>query len=413
MSHPQRPDNALQTLTRSAGPAFLVLGFFGRLPAAMNQLGMLLIVAASGRGLGLAGTTVAAVGLGTAVGAPLMGRAADRFGPVHVLYAAMLVQVAALMGILYVLSHELSSAVILACAAVMGAANPQASSMARACWSGIARSLRDPGAQLRTIRVGLGFETASDETSFVLGPVMAGVLVTALGAQGAALALALLTVLGEGCFALWLARHPQIARPTPVASAKAMTTDAQPTPWAQLMPVLVTIAAVGVVFGTTQTTLTALHTAAGTPELTGYIYGAMGVTSAVAGLLAPSLGSRVLAKTAVAGAIVVLCSSTLLSVPTPLPTLAAVMSMGFGVGTALSLSYTRVEEAAATGRVTSLMTLAATSNVLGVSFGAWLTGHLAANLHHAELPAVVAGVVVLVVALVQMRFGSRPRSRHL
>lgn len=413
MSTTEHPDNAIQTLTRSAGPAFLVLGFFGRLPAAMNQLGMLLIIAASGRGLGLAGTTVAAVGLGTAVGAPLMGRAADRFGPVRVLCSAMVVQVAALMGILFVLSHELSSAVILACAAVMGAANPQAASMARACWSGIARALKDPGAQLRTIRVGLGFETASDETSFVIGPVMAGVLVTTLGAQGAAVALALLTVLGEGCFALWLARHPQIARPTPVASTKATPTDAQPTPWAQLMPVLVTIAAVGVVFGSTQTTLTAIHTAAGTPELTGYIYGAMGVTSAIAGLLAPSLGSRVLAKTAVAGAIVVLGSSTLLSVPTALPTLAAVMTMGFGVGTALSLSYTRVEEAAATGRVTSLMTVAATSNVLGVSFGAWLTGHLAANLHHAELPAVVAGGVVLVVALVQMRSGSRPRSRHL
>ena len=59
----------------------------------MNQLGLLLIVSAQGRGLALAGSAVAAVGVGAAVSAPVVGRLIDRFGPVRVLCAAMLLQV--------------------------------------------------------------------------------------------------------------------------------------------------------------------------------------------------------------------------------------------------------------------------------------------------------------------------------
>ena len=77
-AQPPAPDRPLRALVQAAGGSFLALGFLGRLPAAMNQLGMLLIVSASGRGLALAGSTVAAVGLGTAAGAPLVGRLGRR-----------------------------------------------------------------------------------------------------------------------------------------------------------------------------------------------------------------------------------------------------------------------------------------------------------------------------------------------
>ena len=407
-AQPPAPDQPtpppLRALVQAAGGSFLALGFLGRLPAAMNQLGMLLIVSASGRGLALAGSTVAAVGLGTAVGAPVIGCLVDRIGAVRVLACALVVQSLALAGVLTCLHADLPGALILAFAALLGLANPQAGSIARACWSAIARADAVPARALRTIRLGLGFETAADETSFVVGPVAAGVLVTLLGAEGAALALLVFTVVGEGAFALWLARRPALARPHHDGGAGSTQEQAR-TPWVVLAPVLATIAAVGAVFGATQTALTAVHTAHGTPGLTGPIYGSMGITSALAGMVAPSLRGGVLAKTALGGVLVLVCSAVLATVPgTPL-TLAMILLMGAGVGTVLATSYTRIEAVAVSGRVTSLMTVAATCNVLGVSLGSVATGALGSNLHHANLPAVAAGAVMLVLAAAQALTG--------
>ena len=55
-------DSSARTLLEAAGPGFLVCAYLGRLPAAMNQLGLLLVVSSAGRSLALAGAVVAAVG---------------------------------------------------------------------------------------------------------------------------------------------------------------------------------------------------------------------------------------------------------------------------------------------------------------------------------------------------------------
>lgn len=408
-----------RTLVSAAGPAFLVTGFLGRLPAAMNQLGMLLIVSASGRGLGLAGSTVAAVGLGTAVGAPLMGRLADRIGPVRVLAGAVVAQALALTAVLASLHLGCSGATILACAALLGAANPQAGSIARACWSALARR-GDPARTLRTLRLGLGFETAADETSFVVGPVTAGALVTLLGAEGAVIALIVTTILGEGLFAAWLAAHVsrwrgeagqvgpdgsagEVGDASPASEPAAHQARSLTWHWTHLVPVLVVIAAVGVVFGCTQTALTAVHTAAGTPGLTGPIYGSMGITSALAGLVAPSLRVGEPARITAGGAVVLICSAGLMTLPPAALTELLVLTMGAGIGTVLSTGYTLVEAAAPAGGVTSVMTIAATCNVLGVSAGSLATGMLGSQLHAVNLPAALAGATVSLVAVGVLR----------
>ncbi|WP_305142958.1 hypothetical protein [Kocuria marina] len=58
------------SLATAGGWPFLITALVGRLPAATVQLGLLLYVSGAGLGLGLAGITVAAAGLGSAVGAP-------------------------------------------------------------------------------------------------------------------------------------------------------------------------------------------------------------------------------------------------------------------------------------------------------------------------------------------------------
>lgn len=90
-------DSSARTLLEAAGLGFLVCAYLGRLPAAMNQLGLLLVVSAAGRSLALAGAVVAAVGLGTALGAPAVGRLHDRLGAWRVTACALVVQTAALV----------------------------------------------------------------------------------------------------------------------------------------------------------------------------------------------------------------------------------------------------------------------------------------------------------------------------
>ncbi len=369
----------------------------------MNQLGLLLIVSAQGRGLALAGSAVAAVGVGAAVSAPVVGRLIDRFGPVRVLCAAMLLQVTGLAGVLVALRQGWSGPVVLACAALVGLANPQTGSVTRAIWSALSRREKDPGRGLQIVRGGLGLESAADEVSFVVGPVSVGALVTLLGGMGATVALAVTTVVGEGMLVAWLARHPGMltsaGRPdpagAPAAKAPVEKTPAPATAWGSLAPILLAIVAVGAVFGTTQTALTAVHTAHGTPGLTGPVYGAMGVTSALAGLVSPALRYSPGTKVTVGGLFVVLSSSVLMTVPSTPVTVAVILLMGAGVGTALVTAYTLLEAQAVDGRLTSLMTYGATATVLGVSAASVLTGLVGENLHMGNAPGVAAGLVLV------------------
>lgn len=389
--------SAPRELLQAAGPTFLLLGFCGRLPAACNQLGMLLIVAAAGRGLTAAGAAVAAVGLGTAAGAPLIGRAVDRFGPIRVISAALVLQALSLLGIIAALTTHASTGILLSCAALLGAANPQISSIARACWSGIARQQELPASAARLVRLGFGFETAADETSFVIGPIVAGMLVTLLGPLGAATALLASTVLFEGVFALWLSRHKNLHRspqiPQQVSHAKPQTRV--------LLPALLTIFATGMVFGATQTALTAINQSVGLAALTGPMYGAMGVTSALAGLFAPALLWGWRSKLLLGGSLILLCSGVIALLPGAWLTLLFILLMGAGIGINLTTAYTAIELAAPNGRVTSVLTLGATCLVLGVSTGSLTSGALSTNLHLANTAAVLAGFLVLTAAFLR------------
>lgn len=390
--------SAAQLLIRSAGPSFLLLGFLGRVPAAFNQLGMLLIVSAAGRGLAAAGAAVAVVGLGTALGAPVIGRSVDRFGPVRVLLTALSLQVLALLGVACLLSIDASTPLILLCGALLGAANPQAGSIARACWSGIARRDSDRANAVRIIRLGFGFETAADETSFVAGPVAAGLFVTFLGPLGATWALLISTLAFEGAFALWLARNQQLW----VREQSTAEPVSTPISLASLAPQLIVIFAVGMVFGTTQTALTAVNEATGNPALTGPMYGAMGVTSALAGLISPSLPGTWNCKVVFGGVLVAVCSLLLTTLPAPAVMLALILVMGAGVGNTLSNSYTELESHAPAGKITTVMTIAATCLVLGVSSGSMVGGLIGTHLHFANTPAVAAGALMVIVALVTL-----------
>ena len=411
-----RPSSALATLVSAGGAPFLATALVARLPAAMVQLGLLLVVGGADLGMGLAGTAVAAVGLGSAVGAPIVGRTTDRHGPGPTLAAAIALQVAALAVVTVAVTHAAPTG-LLAGAVLLGAANPQVGSMTRARWSALARREPSPTRAATLLRTALGYETAADELGFVAGPVLAGLLVTTLGPSGALLAFIAVVLAGEGAFLVHLldSRTARAAKAAAEPTAQAAATqrphgDLSATARSLALPGVAVIA-VGLVFGGTQTALTALGEVRGTASLTGLLYGAVGVGSAVAGLVAGRWHRGPGVKVAAAGALV-LGTAGALAILLPAPPLTGVLALvlGTGVGTVLVTAYTWAERVAPAGAVTTVMTVMATSLVLGVSAGAAVAGQLTqSDPARGFLVAPGAGAAMVVVGLALRRMVRRAR----
>ena len=388
---PSPDPSAGPSLVAAGGLPFLATALLGRLPSSMIQLGLLMFVASSGLGVGLGGITVASVGIGTAVGAPLVGRGVDRWGPLPVVVVATLVQVAGLLGVLAATTPGGSTWPVVLCAAVVGAANPQVGAIARTRWShGAGR-----GGRGDLVHRAMGYEVAADEAGFVVGPVAASLLVALLGPVPALWVLVGSAVVGQGAFAafLWTDRGAWPRRTTTTVAGRAAATGRWPV--AALVAPLVACFAVGTAFGSTQTGLTAVNAARGTDELTGLVYACAGVGSGIASLVITRFARRagVAARVVAGGAAVLLGALGLATLPAAWGAAGYAAVLGLGAGTLLVSSYARAEALAPRGLVASTMSLLATALVLGVSAGAALSGALAGTPAHTFWPTAAAGVL--------------------
>lgn len=388
---PRRPAPsraARPSLTQVGGRAFVLTALVGRIPAATIQLGLLMFVSSAGLGVGLGGITVAAVGIGTALGAPLVGRAVDRWGPLPVVLVATLTQALGLVAVLAVVQARADTWVLVLCAAVIGAANPQVGSIARSRWSHLARRRQDP----TLVRRALGYEVAGDEVGFIVGPVAASLLVGVLGPFPALWVLLAFTLVGQGAFAVYLwAVRASWDRGTTAALAAGVPR----LPLAPLLAPMAACLAVGAAFGATQTGLTAVYAARGTEELTGVVYGCVGVGSAIASLTVSRFAGRLALslRVAIGGTAVLLGALGMTALPGIWGEAGLGLVIGVGAGLMLVSGYTRAESVAPSHLIASTMTLMATALVLGLSAGAAGSGALADVLGRGFWPTVVAGLV--------------------
>lgn len=376
------------SLPAVAGWPFLLTALLGRMPSAMVQLGYLMVLARDGRGLATAGLAVAFVGLGTALGAPVVGRLVDRHGPAPVLASATALSLAGQAAFLVALLLHAPSAVLLACATLVGAANPQIGAVARARWSVLATRRRDP----RLVSRALGYEGAVDEGSFVVGPVLASLLVSVLGAAPAVVAIAAATLAAQGLFLAHLWRHRDGWRPERGVAAGAADGGRVDVLAAALA--MVAVLGVGTLFGATQTGLTNLFQLRGTEAFTGLVYGTVGIGSAFASVVTGRLhripvGVRVLVGSVAAG----VAGWLLTLLPTPAPAFGVALLLGVGAGLMLVSSFAWMEAVAPRRLLATMMTLMSTCVTLGVSVGAAVAGWLSDLPSRAFAPVVVAGVL--------------------
>ncbi len=366
--------SASASLADVGGRGFLISSVIGRFPAATVQLGMLLVMAASGNGFASSGLTVAAIGLGGALGAPLIGAMTDRFGPILVVTAALIGQVGSLGVYLYGLTNAWPVVSLLVVSAVVGFCNPQIGAIARSRWAKLARR---PGASPTLIQRALGYESAVDEGSFVAGPLLASILVTAFGPIGALWAMIVFIAAGEGLFIADCLRRRDEWRPEPRTTSLNVLPSASIPPQIAI-PVLAAVC-IGTVFGATQTALTASLSEIGRSSWAGFIYCFMGIGSVVSSFVAGRLPTSVqhhsrlviggsIAATAILG--LSFSGSITLSV------IFCILA-GLGIGTSLVSAYSLVEIIAPSQRLATLMTWVATGTVVGVSLGSVLAGIIA------------------------------------
>ncbi len=122
---------AYRALLRIVGPAYILVAFLGRIPLAMSQLGVLVLVSSELDSYGAGGAAAGLLAVANAVGSPLAGALADRIGQRPVVLVQSLVGAAGLAAVVFVTDPDTPRAVIFAVAAITGLAMPQVGPLAQ------------------------------------------------------------------------------------------------------------------------------------------------------------------------------------------------------------------------------------------------------------------------------------------
>lgn len=368
-----------------AGRSFIPLGLFARLPLAMLTVGTLTLVTAASGSYALGGTSAGAVGIGSAVGAPLLGALADRRGQRPVLLlAALLNSIAVVALILAVWAMAESSGfpgTVLATAFVSGASCPQVGPLARVRWMALA-ARGTAGERARDLDTALSYESTADEVTFVLGPTLVGILASLLTPWLPLAVAVALTITLVPAFAVHRThRAVPASRPAPGNQAPAgLNSVPGSLPAAVGLPVLAMVC-MGTFFGSTQTALSSFSAGFAGPEAAGLLYAVMGLSSAAAALSVAYWPQRFgVARRWVVCAGLMAALSLLLLVSSSMPAMvAALLILGLPVGPVMVTVFAVGGRLAPAGRLGTVMTALASGIVAGTALGSSLAGQFAEN----------------------------------
>ncbi len=395
--------SAYRLLPRVAGPGLLVTAFLARLPAAMAPLGVIVLVSSVTGSLSQAGLATAALGIGAAVGGPVTGWLTDVAGQRTIGLATALVNASALVATALVVLGGGGVVATAAFAALTGFASPQVGPLSRVRWS----ALLSGRGHSDLLPTAMAYESGADETSYVVGPALVGLLAL-VGPPVAPIAVAAALTLGA---AVPFAMHPTA---TNGATARrrsrhvAATPSAPaPLPVTALVVLGIVMTAIGLVFGATQTGITALAEASGHAGVAGLIYSVLGVGSATAGLATAWLPGRfTLDRRLLAFAALLFAGALgLLAIRGVAVAAIAMLILGAAVAPVLVTAYAIAERIAPPTRIATVITLLASGTVAGVALGAGVAGPLAETYGFAAALAVPAGAGAL--ALVAATAGRR------
>ncbi|UVJ38197.1 MFS transporter [Arthrobacter sp. CJ23] len=423
---PSRLPGRLARLPELAGPGFLPLGLFARLPLAMLTVGTLTLVTAVSNSYAIGGMAAGAVGIGSALGAPVLGGLADRAGQRMVLLVAAVVNALAVAGLLAAayltpaFGSVADAATVLVAAFLAGASCPQVGPMARVRWMALttrnlAKERNSVAANRADLDTALSYEGTADEITFVLGPALVGALASLVAPWLPLAIAALLTITLVPAFAV----HPtQLAvvpaRRGPAAADGPAGKAARRAGWLVVAVPVLAMVCMGTFFGATQNALNAYAAQFATAEIAGLLYAVMGLSSAVAALSVAFWPQRFgLAARWIVAAAAMTALSLLTVLPAGIwPMVLVLLVLGIPVGPVMVTVFSIGGVVAPAGRMATVMTALASGIVAGTALGAYLAGLLA----EAQGPAAAFMVSVAAAAALLLLGGIAAlvlrRSRH-
>ncbi|MFE2379507.1 MFS transporter [Streptomyces sp. NPDC059398] len=379
-----------RSLLHVAGVGFFPLGFLARLPYATSALSTLILLQASTHSYAFAGLASAAQSIAIAIGGPLVGALADRYGHRTVGVAAAIANFAAWAAALLAAGHG-SRASMFAAAALVGLTQPQVGPLVRVHWSRLVQSRNER----HLLPTALSYEASADELSFVTGPAFVGLLasLSPLAPAVATMALIAATTLP---FALTYAHRSTHQRPSGRQEKPHL-------PRRPLAVMFLAMVAMGAIFGAVQTAVTVYANMIDKPGASGLVYAEFGIGSALAGAACAwlpqkfSLRARYVSFAAIlcAGMLVLFVGAQLVSVP------AAVAVASFTVAPYMISLYALTERLAPVERAAVAMTILCAGGPLGTAAGQAVSGSLADahGVNGALLVALVVAAGALLLAL--------------
>lgn len=270
--------NVYARILRERGIAVLVLaGVITRLPLAINGLAVVLFLRETTGSFAIAGFVAGALALGSAVGAPLVGRLVDRRGA-RVLMPLAAGQAAAVLAV-WALGRASAPAGLIALAALAaGASFPPAGALLRARWPAL---LRDP----ELVHGAYALDSVTLELSFITGPLITAVLVALAGPEFALLASALLVIWGTALFVSRLPAEHAGGAPAPHSGRLGPLADPA------IRMVALTTVPVGFCLGAIEVALPAFSHDQGSPALAGILLAIWSAASAAGGLVFGARGA--------------------------------------------------------------------------------------------------------------------------
>lgn len=364
MSHSARLSDYRAALTTPGMRGPVVASLLARLPIAMIGLSLLLYVQRETGSFAAAGLVSASSLVGVAVGSIVQGRLMDRHGPTRPLLVSVALFSAFVALAIGAVEVGAALAVLMPVAFAVGLTEPMVGSASRALWSQVV-----PAGSTRL--AGYAYEAISMEVFFILGPGLAGLLVTAPWAGTGVVIGAASMVVGS----VWFALDPTVrgVRPTP-RTRSLLGALASPG----MRTVALAALGFGMTIGFIEVAVPAAAAQAGHVGVGGLLLSLWSVSSVMFGVLysmKPFPRPMHLRLPVLLGGFAVL--SLLLAVPTGLIGLGAAL---FVVGTLITPQATAhsaaIEQVAPAGTATEAFGWVVTAVTVGLAIGQSASGQL-------------------------------------
>ncbi|WP_328538473.1 MFS transporter [Streptomyces sp. NBC_00344] len=373
--------------------AFTIGNLIARLPMGMFSVSAVIMIAGARGSYALAGAVTATGLAATAVVGPWTARLVDRYGQARTAVPATLLAASGSACLLLCVHYDAPDWTLFACYAAT-ATTPNTGGMSRARWAHLLRG--DPAA----LHTANSFEQAADELCFMLGPVIAAFLCSALFPEAGTLVGVASMVTGVLVFAAQRATEPP-ATPRSAGSRSPVRHPGFPA-------LLAVFLAAGAVFGALEVTTIAFADTHGHRAAAGAVLALQAAGSCAAGLLYGSVRPAADVQRRLLGclaAMTFLMTGPLLAASATGSLLAVACTLlvaGAATAPTMVTGMTLVQRITPDGQLNEGMTLAVTALLGGIATGSatggWVVERLGATAGYA-VPTSAAALALLLCAI--------------